>query len=105
MLADATLEKTREENKETLRGFTTVAGDYTDNIDKAFTAEGVVGDGYDKSEAERVGEITDIFNKPVDQVQAQIASAGQGSIESIPRVSMDEKITVGDLSDKKKTTF
>ena len=99
------LEKTREENKEVLRGFTTDKGDYTDNIDKAFTAEGVVGDEYDKSKEERVAEITDIFNKPEEHVAQQIESAAQGSVESIPKVSMEEKITVGDLSDKKKITF
>lgn len=98
------LERTREDNKESLRGFTTDTGDYTDNIDKAFTAEGVIGDEYDKSGAERLEEIKDVFNQSEEEVKSQIASAEQGSVESIPKISLDEKVTVGEPA-KKKDNF
>ena len=98
------LNHTREENKEALKGFTTDKGDYTDNIDKAFTAEGVIGDEYDKSGAERLEEIKDVFNQSEEEVKSQIASAEQGSVESIPKISLDEKVTVGEPA-KKKDNF
>lgn len=69
--SDKALDRTREENKEHLRGFVTEEGDYTDNIDKAYTSQGVIGDDYDKSDEQREEELEDIFDGAKDLIKEE----------------------------------
>ena len=96
------LEKTREENLENLKGFVTPSGDYTDNIERNYTPEGIVGDAYDKPKEKLVSELSSVFNEPVEKVEEKMESAKQSSVDSIPAVSTTEKLTIGDVTDKKK---
>lgn len=96
------LASTRQENIETLKGFVTDSGDYTDNIERNYTPEGIVGDAYDKPKEKLVSELSSVFNEPVEKVEEKMESAKQSSVDSIPAVSTTEKLTIGDVTDKKK---
>ncbi len=101
----ATMVAARDENKETLKGYVTEEGDYTDNINKNYTPEGVVGDEYDRSKEDLVSDLEGVFGESKDQIIADMASAEQASIDSINLVSSDKRLTIGDISDKKKITL
>lgn len=96
------LASTRQGNIEELKGFVTESGDYTDNIEKNDTPEGVVGDEYNKSREKLVSELSNVFNEPIEKVEKVIETAHQSSTDSIPLVSTTEKLTIGDITDKKK---
>ncbi len=96
------LASTRQENIETLKGFVTDSGDYTDNIERNYTPEGIVGDAYDKPKEKLVSELSSVFNEPVEKVEEKMETAKQSSVDSIPAVSTIEKLTIGDVTDKKK---